>query len=177
MEEKNKDIVPVNEELETSGNEAETLKAIEGNNEFFHEVRHPKKRMFLAAYCEYGTITKAAQVAGIDRGTHYHWMEDDEEYPAWFEKAEQLASEKIEAEIKRRAIDGILKPVFYQGKIVGHVKEYSDNLLMFYAKAAMPEKYMDRVRNEIVPHPLSTGGEQVNTLKQLKEQASKDKEK
>ncbi len=153
--------------VEIGRDEAEVLKAIEENAQCFHEIAHIKKKMFLAAYCEVGTVTKAAKIAGITRHTHYDWLANDTDYPAWFTKAEQQANEKIEAEIKRRAVDGVLKPVFYQGKIVGHVKEYSDNLLMFYAKGAMPEKYKERISNEVsVIQPMSG----VNTLKQLKEQ-------
>ena len=45
----------------------------------------------------------------------------------------------------RRALEGGEEPVFYQGKIVGSVRKYSDTLLMFMLKARRPERYRDRV--------------------------------
>jgi len=60
--------------------------------------------------------------------------------------------------------------VYYQGKPCGVVTEYSDTLLIFLMKGAMPEKYKDRVSNEITCSPGAfVVSEQVNTLKQLKE--------
>ena len=40
----------------------------------------------------------------------------------------------LEAEARRRAVEGVRKPVFYQGVICGWVGEYSDTLLIFLLK-------------------------------------------
>ena len=37
------------------------------------------------------------------------------------------------------------EPVFYQGQVVGHIRKYSDNLLMFLLKAHWPEKFRENV--------------------------------
>ncbi len=69
----------------------------------------------------------------------------------------------LEAEAFRRAHDGIEDPVVYQGRFVylngpdgeplldadgnprlAKLRKYSDTLLMFLMKAAMPEKYRER---------------------------------
>ena len=60
--------------------------------------------------------------------------------------AEQDYLEKLEAEIDRRAIDGIDHPVIHQGVITDTYKQYSDNLLMFKTKRVDPE-YRDTVRS------------------------------
>ena len=44
----------------------------------------------------------------------------------------------------RRASEGTLKPVFYQGKMCGEIREYSDTLLIFLLKARRPETYRER---------------------------------
>ncbi len=54
----------------------------------------------------------------------------------------------LEAEARRRAVEGVRKPVYCRGEIVGTVKEYSDTLLIFLMKGARPEKYRDNVRVE-----------------------------
>ncbi len=65
-------------------------------------------------------------------------------FAAGFAHAE--ACDALASEARRRAVEGVLKPVYYKGKLVGFIREYSDTLLMFLMKAAMPEKYRDNVR-------------------------------
>ena len=104
----------------------------------------PKKRAFLAAYSETGNIRQAAKVAGIHRDTHYDWLNKDEEYRAAFEAAKLEASDRLEEEARRRAVEGVDDPVYYKGEQVGVIRRYSDTLLIFLLKGAMPEKYTDR---------------------------------
>ena len=109
---------------------------------------HLKREAFLAAYSEVGTITHAAQLAGVLRTAHYNWM-NDPEYVERFREAEKQACDRLEQEIRRRAVSGVDEPVFYQGKECGTVKKYSDTLLIFLAKGAMPQKYRDNVKMEL----------------------------
>ena len=113
------------------------------------KTKHLKKEAFLAAYAEVGNITQAAEIAGIDRNTHYFWMNTDPEYPARFRQAEEQACDRLEAEARRRAVQGVDEPVFYQGEQCGVVRKYSDTLLIFLLKGARPEKYRERVSQEI----------------------------
>ena len=53
--------------------------------------------------------------------------------------------ELLEAEARRRTAIGVDEPVFYQGQVVGHIRKYSDNLLMFLLKAHWPEKFRENV--------------------------------
>lgn len=111
----------------------------------FGEIRHRKKRGFLAAYAELGTVTHAAIAAKVDRSSHQLWMKEDEEYVAAFGVAEEMANDAYEHEARRRAVTGIDKPVgFYQGVSLTTIKEYSDTLLIFLMKGAMPHRYKDR---------------------------------
>ena len=104
-----------------------------------------KKRTFLAAFAETGNISAASRLTGISRQAHYEWMESDPDYPAMFKSADQQAAEALESEARRRAVQGTLRPVFYQGNECGVVREYSDTLLIFLLKGAMPGKYKDNV--------------------------------
>ena len=107
------------------------------------DVQRTKKPAMLAAYAELGVITHAAAAAGIERSTHWRWMQDDPEYAAKFAEAHEQAVEKLEREALRRAADGWEEPVFHKGEVVGHVKKFSDTLLIFMLKAARPEKYRE----------------------------------
>lgn len=103
-----------------------------------------KKAAFLVAFEQVGTVLHAAAMAGIDRTTHYRWLED-EEYAKAFAEAEDKAVEALEKEARRRAIEGTEEPVFHNGKIVGGIRKYSDTLLIFLLKGARPQKYRERV--------------------------------
>jgi hypothetical protein len=107
-----------------------------------------KKRAFLEAYSQTGNITRAAEISEVSRQSHYEWLKDDSDYPAAFKEADEKASERLEAEARRRAVEGTSKPVFYQGMVCGAIQEYSDTLLMFLLKGAKPQKYRDNVSME-----------------------------
>lgn len=118
-------------------------------SESFNNVQHPKKRAFLIAFAGSGNISAAAKIARIDRTLVYIWKKKDPEFAAAFEVARQLAIDTLEDEAIRRAVEGVEKPVFYGGKKVATVKEYSDTLLIFLLKGNRPEKYIERIAGEI----------------------------
>ena len=104
------------------------------------------QRVFLAVYGEMGVIRRACKVAGVGRTTPYDWMEANPEYRRAFENAQEDAADNLEAEVYRRAVTGVEKPVgWYKGVAGGKVREYSDLLLMFRLKALRPEQYRERV--------------------------------
>lgn len=111
-----------------------------------------KKLAFLTAFAELGTITHAARAAGIERRSHYDWLESDPAYPSAFAEAQHQANDALVREARRRAVEGVDKPV-YQGKeLVGLIREYSDTLLIFLLKGALPDVYRDRVEMRIDIH-------------------------
>jgi len=118
-------------------------------------IRHPKKRAFLRAFCEVGTISAAARLAKIDRQTHRNWLRDDEVYADAFEEAKDIYREALETEVDRRAFRGVLRAVRYQGQVVGYERDFSDNLAMFRLKAMAPDQYRD---NATIRHTGPDGG-------------------
>jgi hypothetical protein len=119
----------------------------------FPEITEPKKLAFLVAFFTCGICTRAAKIAHVEVRNHGFWLHKDPMYAAAFERAKRLANDRLEDEIYRRGVEGVDKPVFYQGKKVGTVREYSDLLLIFGTKGAMPEKYRERTetRHEFSP--------------------------
>lgn len=113
------------------------------------------RERFLAALARLGRVDLAAEETGIDRSVTYDWRKADPAFAAKWEVARQLGAEKLEDEAYRRGHDGVDKPVFQGGGQVGTVREYSDTLLIFLLKGAMPHKYKDRVQNE---HTGKDGG-------------------
>jgi hypothetical protein len=74
-----------------------------------------KQVAFLTAVAELGTITRAALVAGVHRSMHYDWLAD-EAYTKAFNDAEEMFRDSVRTEVHRRAVEGWLEPVVYQGR-------------------------------------------------------------
>lgn len=103
----------------------------------------PKKREeFLFVLAETGSVTVAAREIAMNRQYMYEVRKKDEAFSeAWDEAAEigrQNVLEVMEEECDRRALKGVAKDVYYQGTVVGQVREYSDALLMFRMKRLDP---------------------------------------
>jgi hypothetical protein len=92
------------------------------------------------------SFNDAAEAAGVSLKTGYNWRHDDTDtaFQDGVKLAMELACDRIEAEIRRRAIEGVEEPVYQQGGMVGTVRRFSDTLLIFLAKGAMPQKYRER---------------------------------
>jgi hypothetical protein len=102
------------------------------------------KAVFLKALAGSGVVTTACRKAKIGRTTAYKVRDEDTDFAAAWDDALDQAADVMEEEAHRRAVEGVLKPVFQGGKKVGSVREYSDTLLIFQLKAARPEKYRER---------------------------------
>ena len=110
----------------------------------------PKKReAFLANLAEYGNISLAARAAGVLRRTPYDWRDRDPVFAAEWDDALEHACDLLEAEARRRALEGCDKPVFYQGEQCGVIREYSDTLAIVLLKAHRPEKFRENIKQDI----------------------------
>ena len=77
----------------------------------------------------------ACKGAGVGRSSHYRWREKDSEYRAALDLAKEDATEVLEAEAFRRAVEGVEEQVgWYRGVAGGTVRRYSDVLLIFLLK-------------------------------------------
>lgn len=107
-----------------------------------------REERFLSVLRMNCNVTEAAQAAGVGRRTVYEWREADSVFRAAWDEAEQEAADRLEREAWRRAVDGVDKPVTFQGAITATYKEYSDRLIEVLLKAHRPDKYKDRVAAE-----------------------------
>jgi hypothetical protein len=114
----------------------------------FDNILHPNKRAFLLAYSECLHIEDSAAHADIDRQLHYHWLKTDPVYVAAFALAKEIGCEALESEAVRRAKKGVQRTIYYKASPIGEETVYSDSLLIFLLKGAMPEKYKDRFQVE-----------------------------
>lgn len=107
---------------------------------------------FLAALTVGCTVTAAANRAGVHRTTVYVWRGADKEFAAAWDDAYEQGSDHLEDEARRRAVDGVTKPLMYKGKKCGSIQEYSDTLMITLLKARRPERFRDNAK---VEHGLS----------------------
>ncbi len=137
-----------------------------------HRETAQKKRQaaFLEAYITCATITHAARMAKIAKQTHYDWIAGDKEYQLAFAEAEIAATDALIKEARRRAVQGVEEPIFYKGEVVKTVQKYSDNLLMFLIKGALPEVYRERYEFSGGPKPIQFIGYDQEKLKGLSDE-------
>jgi hypothetical protein len=93
-----------------------------------------------------GVVAYACEQADVDRLTVYKERQRNEEFALAWADSEERGTELLEAEARRRAAIGVDRPVFYKGKEVGQVREYSDQLLMFLLRARRPEVFRENVQ-------------------------------
>ena len=105
-----------------------------------------KRRVFLDVLAKTGVVAEAARACGYtDTSTLTAFRRQDDEFSEAWDFALQDAKHVLEAEIWRRATDGVLEPTFYKGTIVGYTTKYSDSLAMFILRKLDPS-YRDTSR-------------------------------
>lgn len=124
-----------------------------------------KKEVFLREYAKCGNQAKAADKAGISTGTVGSHKSPksptyDPLFAEAFNEARLLYHATIEAEIHRRAIEGVDEPIIGgkdRDEIVATVKKYSDGLLTTMAKRHMRDDYGDKLKVEQKTSVASSG--------------------
>ncbi|GIX17682.1 MAG: hypothetical protein KatS3mg119_1868 [Rhodothalassiaceae bacterium] len=101
----------------------------------------PQRARFLAVLRETANVSAAARAVGMSRSGAYQLRQQDEAFRAAWDDALEEALDLLEAELWRRALKGVARPVFYGGKRCGVIRSYSDQLGMFLLKAHRPERY------------------------------------
>lgn len=104
-----------------------------------------KQAEFFAAYMEDQSIERAAKKANIGVSLINRWRAFDEAFAESFKEIIAQMILAAEEELFRRAVKGVDRPVFQGGVQVGTVKDYSDQLLMFFLKANRPKKYREKL--------------------------------
>ena len=89
-----------------------------------------RKRLFIQAYREEGSIYHAALAVRINRKTAYRWIESDPQFAEALEESKEDCYDKAESSVYRKALNG------------------DSLLLMFYLKAHRP-KFRDKVTIDI----------------------------
>jgi hypothetical protein len=98
-----------------------------------------------------GSNTLALKAANCPRRIVTYMQASSPVFGAVLNDSLDESTDSLEDEARRRAVEGVDEPVFYQGAVVGHVKKYSDELLKMLLRANRQTKY---IVNKTVQQPL-----------------------
>lgn len=99
--------------------------------------------LFLDYLIECGNVHDAARQADLTTKQIRKFRRNNPRAEQAFQEALDMGTDAIEAELHRRAVAGIMEPVFYKGRRVNTVRKKSDVLLMFLLKSRRPHIYRD----------------------------------
>tara|TARA_R110000796_G_scaffold41179_2_gene101966 strand:+ start:15326 stop:15829 length:504 start_codon:yes stop_codon:yes gene_type:complete len=121
-----------------------------------------RRDKYLAALEQDGEHTFARIEVGITAQTIRQHRAKDVEFDQACEDAQQRYRKRFVDELVRRGVDGVEKPVFHEGMIVGHVTEYSDRLLLEHLKV-VDKRYRNQLDLEVGAH-ITTAALNLETL-------------
>jgi hypothetical protein len=113
---------------------------------------HP---VFIREMERFPNVTAACRICKISPSTAKRHREQFPEFRETWDDAKEKAADLLEQAMYERATKGTLKPVFQGGKLVGHVREYSDSIAITMLKALKRETYGDKVIAAVETKPLS----------------------
>jgi len=121
----------------------------------FRTLRTSKKGAeFLDYLAETGNVSRAAKASNLPRRTLYSYRATDPDFAAAWDEALEIGLDALEDEAMRRAREGVEEPVFQGGLCCGHVRRYSDLLLIFLLKSRRPHRYGGAIFRDAQALPL-----------------------
>jgi hypothetical protein len=88
--------------------------------------RDTRKKRFVAALSVQGTVSHAAQAAGVSRNTVYRWRIEDREFASRWDDAHEKAVDAVESVLYQKALGGdTICMIFY---LKAHRPIYRDRL-------------------------------------------------
>lgn len=87
-----------------------------------------KRAMLEALEKSLGIVTTAAKSVGIDRSTHYKWMESDPEYKEAVESIDDIALDFAESQLHKQIKNGEVSSTIFYLKTKGRKRGYAEKL-------------------------------------------------
>jgi len=90
------------------------------------DKRDTKKKRFIETLASQGTVSHAAEAAGVSRNTAYRWRHDDLEFASLWDEAMDNAVDAVESVLYQKAVSGdTIAMIFY---LKAHRPIYRDRL-------------------------------------------------
>lgn len=100
-----------------------------------------RRKAFLEVVAETGNLSEACRAVNINPATYRKHRKEDQEFGEALELALMKGGALIEAEMRRRGIEGWEEEVYQKGAFAGTVRKYDGNILIKLAQGRFPEKY------------------------------------
>ena len=114
-----------------------------------------RRAAYVEALAREGDSAFARIEVGITAESVRKHRQKDAEFDQACEDAMHTYRKRFIDELVRRGVDGVERPVFHEGVIVGHVTEYSDRLLLEHMKV-IDKRYRNQVDIELGGHIQTT---------------------
>lgn len=96
---------------------------------------------FLAALAASSSFTFAARAAKISYNTFRLHQRNDPDFARQVAEAEERAVDLLHAQCFKAALEGVIEPIYFQGKIVGHTRKFEPRMAIELLRAHMPDKF------------------------------------
>ena len=100
---------------------------------------------FLAELEKHGMLNTAARAVGTTPKQVERYTENNDEFAEHVSQSLEIAADVLEAEARRRAVNGIEKGVYYKGDLVATETQYSDTLLIKLLEAKRRQQFGNKI--------------------------------
>jgi hypothetical protein len=102
-----------------------------------------RQEAFLKALAASGCVTHAARSVGMSRQSAHNLYNRPSAFAfrRAYDAALDCALRLVEDEAWSRAIEGVPRPIFFQGEQVGEYRHYDEKLTMFLLRTRRPHRY------------------------------------
>ena len=118
-----------------------------------------RKSVFLESYRITGNMSLSSQESRVSRRTIYDWLASDVHFQDDFNEAREVATDALEEEARRRAVDGVETPFNTKGETI-FIRKFSDTLLIVLLKANRPSKFRENPQGSPINVSVGGGAEQ-----------------
>ena len=110
------------------------------NDKLVHNSTHKKAAMISALEKGLGIVTTAAKIVGIERSTHYFWMESDPEYREAVKALDNVVLDFAESKLHKLVEELNPTAVIFLLKTKGRSRGYIENEVNINAINILIEK-------------------------------------
>jgi hypothetical protein len=127
-----------------------------------HDGWTPEKQVaFIEALAASGCVDEACQRVGMHRSSAYELRArpEAESFRAAWQAALSHAIQRLEDAAFSRALNGVARPVFYKGELIGERRYHDERLTMFLLRYRDPARYgrwRDQMRVDVPAAPRGT---------------------
>jgi len=97
----------------------------------------------------YCNIKKASSMSGLNRSVADDLRVRVPDFDRLWKEAHEDATDDLESAAFTRAVEGVTEDIFWRGEVVGVKTTYSDGLLSMMLQGRRPDKYKQRVSQEL----------------------------